>query len=162
MSPVKLLFFLLLAGIASAQIIVVGPMNQPPVDPSLCQVDKNGQTSICFAKDGVHVSIAGQPYGGALCDSSNPSCKGPAGVNGSTPVFNIGEVNTVVNQPASVWVTGDPLNLSLNFNIPQGPQGSPGVIVGNVLNGTLKCAKGQGTVQAGFTDLCTFTITGIQ
>lgn len=134
-----LLFVLSLA--ASAQVLYFGPFKAPPIDPSQCTPDtQNGQTGVCFASDGVHVSIAGNPFGGALCDSSNPACKGPQG------------------DPGKDGAVG-----------PAGPQGSPGVIVGNTLSGvgaiqgTIQCPQGTGTIsnQGGFkspnSGFCTIT-----
>lgn len=49
---------------------------------------------------------------------------------------------------------------------PTGPQGPPGVIKGSVMQVTIVCPKGNGTISSGFTTPisgnCTITVNGIQ
>lgn len=135
MSIKYLLFsFLFLAGAASAQEVWLGPL----ITPDKCIPDKvNNYTVMCHATDGVHVSLGGQPFGGALCDSTNPACKGPKGDQGVP-----GKDSQVPG--------------------PQGIQGVPGLVIGT--NGTIDiaCPGGKGTIQAGWvTKTCTFTITAV-
>lgn len=133
-------FVLLLSCFAGAQQITLGPFNQPPVDPKNCVVDKNGQTTMCFAKDGVHVSIAGQSFGGSLCDSTNPACQGPQGdpgVKGDKGDQGIQGIQGIQG------VKGDP--------------GVPGVVAGCKLVYNNQCPKGSGVNQNG----CVATIVSV-
>ena len=49
---------------------------------------------------------------------------GKNGINGKTPAFDIGEVKS--GSKAKVWLTGDALNIILNFIIPKGDKGEKG------------------------------------
>jgi len=138
---------------ASAQMLYIGPLNQPPIDPSKCVPSPDGQTAVCFANDGVHVSIAGAPFGPPL----------PA----QAPVLSIGTVKPG-NAP-DVTMSGTPSNPVLNFVLQQGPPGAPGVVqIGGVVtlgNVSINCPKGQGTIQAGWkANSCTLsgTVTDYQ
>src|SRR5882757_6286848 len=94
-----------LIGIAAAQTITVGPIGGPPIDPSQC-IPTDNQTSLCFAKDGVHVSLSGAPFGPPL-PQGQPGSQGPAGPQG------------VDGLPGPKGDTGS--------QGPSGPQGSQGV-----------------------------------
>ena len=162
----KYIFLLFLSTICAAQVVTVGPFTGPAIDPSQCTTTAN-QTSVCFATDGVHVSIVGNPYGGALCDSSNPACKGPQGVQGTPgadgatgPAGPTGSQGPV-GQPGPAGPTGP--QGAVGPAGPQGSQGPPGVVKGSVVAGTLTCApQAGGSIPKGFTTTCTFTVTSVQ
>lgn len=150
----RLIFFLLLSTFGFGQVMYIGPLNSPAIDPSSCIPSNQGQTGLCFASDGVHVSIAGQPFGAPLPAS------GPPGLNAT---ITLGSVTSGVS--AGITNTGTPQNAVLNFVLPQGP---PGLIKGNTVlgGGSLTCAPQKGsTVASGF--ICNFTnltflVTSIQ
>jgi Collagen triple helix repeat (20 copies) len=160
---------------AHAQILFLGPFASSPIDPSQCKPDPQGQTGMCFASDGVHISIAGAPYGPPLPVSGPMGPPGPAGPQGDSgaigpagpagppgPQGSIGPTGPQgITGPPGPSGAGGPQG-------PQGPQGStgpqgpPGVVNGSVVNGTLKCQPSKGTVQSGFTSPCQFTVTSVQ
>lgn len=85
-----------LAAIGHAQIISVGPLTGGPINPSQC-VAVPQQTAMCFASDGVHVSIAGAPFSGPLPASGPQGPQGPPG-----PPLAIGtKINGVLTCGAS-------------------------------------------------------------
>ena len=60
-------------------------------------------------------------------DTGEQGIQGPKGDNGVTPTVSVGTVNTVSSStPASVTNSGSGSNVVLDFNIPQGEQGSQG------------------------------------
>jgi hypothetical protein len=141
----KLLFLLfLLSPFAFSQELTIGPL----VDVSKCTPDiVSGLTKVCFAADGVHVSLGGRPYGPPLPDPGPPGPEGPPGPQGlqgnqgftgdSGPTGPIG--------PAG----------------PAGPQGVQGIIgppgppPPNPFH--LSCQPGLGSIPKGFTNLvCTW------
>lgn len=139
--PVKLtLAFLLLMGTTFAQQITIGPL----VTPDKC-VPIPGLTTACMATDGIHVSFGGKPFGGALCDSTNPACIGPKGDKGDPGVGVKGDKGDKGDDGA------------------QGIQGIPGVVVGMTFTMDQVCPKGAGTVQSGWkTTGCTYKVVAIQ
>ena len=66
---------------AAAQTISIGPL----VDASLCKPVPN-QTGLCFASDGVHVSLGGAPFGPPLPQGvkGDPGPQGPPGPPGTS------------------------------------------------------------------------------
>jgi len=90
------------------------------------------------------------------------------GQNGQTPTFQIGTV-TSGSTPAVNTNGSTPPNYVLNFTLPQGQPGSPGVIVGNTITfgpSSIYCEPtSKGNVQKGFN--CSFNgfsvpVTGIK
>jgi hypothetical protein len=133
------------AGVARAQVIYLGPLSGPPIDPSQCKPSPEGQSGLCGASDGVHMSIAGQPFGGALCDSTSPNCKGP---QGDSITISIGQTITLApGSSATVNTSGSQgTKVVLNFGIPAGAPGATGpagIVVGDILSGT---ATGAGSM----------------
>lgn len=150
----RLIFFLLLSTFGFGQVMYIGPLNSPAIDPSSCIPSNQGQTGLCFASDGVHVSIAGQPFGAPLPAS------GPPGLNAT---ITLGSVTSGVS--AGITNTGTPQNAVLNFVLPQGPPGT-GFSKGTILTYTKTetCGGSTGTIKSGYTNTCTgtLTITSIQ
>lgn len=82
-------------------------------------------------------------------------------VPGQAATIQIGSV--VAGSPANVVNVGSPNAAMLNFTLPPGPQGNPGVIVGNTVSGTLICDADKGqTIASGYTTPCSFKISAIQ
>lgn len=76
----RIVVLLVLTGSVFAQILTLGPMGAPAIDPSKCKpVDQ--QTSLCFATDGVHVSLVGEPFGPPLPQGQKGD-KGDIGTQG--------------------------------------------------------------------------------
>jgi hypothetical protein len=78
--PGLIVFCLLLSVASSGQVLKLGPLNAPPIDPSLCSVDPGGQTELCFTSQGIEISIAGQPFI-VLPQAGPPGPEGPPGTN---------------------------------------------------------------------------------
>lgn len=136
----KLLLPLLLVAPLFAQQVTLGPL----VDVSKCTPDPSGQTSLCFAADGVHVSLGGRPFGpplpteGPPGPQGNPGPPGPQGDKGWTgdqgPLGPVGPVG------------------------PPGPQGVQGIVgPPPPANFTLTCLPTSGSVPKGFTATCTWS-----
>lgn len=174
----KYIWILFLSSICAAQVVTLGPLSTPAIDPTSCTTAAN-QTSVCFASDGVHVSIVGAPYGGALCDSTNPACRGPQGspgVQGPQGVQGSQGTTGATGPAGGTGPQGPPgqdgpsgatgpsgPQGAVGPAGPQGSQGPPGVIKGSVLTGTITCQpQSGGSIPKGFTSACTFTITSIQ
>jgi hypothetical protein len=132
---------LFLASFVSAQVIYLGPLNGPAIDPSQCVVSPNGQTGICGASDGVHISIAGAPFGPPL-PVSGP--QGPAGAQGPPgPSGSTGAAG-----PAGPAGAQGPTGQA-------GAQGPPGVAAGYTITGTCT-VPGHFSLQP-----CTITIISV-
>jgi len=130
---------------AAAQIIYLGPMQGGPIDPSLCVPDQVAhQTGLCFANDGVHVSIAGAPFGNPLPlkgDKGDPGIAGNNGVDGKDGQAGI------VGPPGMDGKDGQP-----------GAAGPPGKDAVFPTKITLTCLPSTGSVPKGFTSNCTLLL----
>lgn len=164
MSTVKLMLcVLLLAAAACAQTITLGPLVN---DVTGCKQDPV-LTSLCFAKNVVYVSFGGGQF--VAMPQGQPGKDGKDGKDGQAATIGISGVNNA--PPGSlpqVQNLGTPQQAMFYFTIPQGEkgdkgdQGAPGVVVGSVLSGTLTCQPSRGTISAGFTSSCTFTVAGVK
>lgn len=89
---------------------------------------------------------------------------GLAGLNGMAATVSVGTVTTgAPGSQVKVTNSGSTSSAVFNFSIPQGAQGSTGVVVGQTISGMLNCQGQKGkSIPSGFTTPCTFKVSGIK